>query len=92
MWKCLKSIYDNHILICPDLYISHNDIIEINGTCYNITGICDDYNVYMQDDNNTQQIYPVPAFVQMLQSSDFKYIRNSHAENIKKNKLQSLSS
>jgi len=80
MWKCLRSIYDNHILICCD------DIIEINGSVYNVTGICDDYNVNVKD-NNTQDIYPAPAFIQMLQSSDFKYIRNSHAENIQKNKL-----
>ena len=92
MWKCLRSIYDNHIFVSPDLYISQDDIIEIDGIVYDITGICDNYNVYIQDENNRQHIYPAQAFVQMLQSNDFKYIRNSHADNIQKNKLLSYAS
>ena len=85
MWQCLRSLYNNHILIYPDLYISRDEIISINDVIFEITGIDDDYNVYTIHKNNNQQIFPVPAFVQMLQSSDTKYICNNHANNISKN-------
>lgn len=87
MWQCVRSLYNNHILVHPDLYISCDDIIAINDLIYDITGISDDYDVYVQDSNKKQNIYPAGAFVQMLQSNDFKCIRNVHQENVEKNKM-----
>ena len=86
MWKCIQSLYNNHILIYPDLYISCDDIIAINNIVYEITGIADNYDVYIQDQNNNKHIYPAAAFVQMLESSNSRYIRNKHQECIERNK------
>lgn len=69
------------------MYVSTDDIMSINGIEYEITGISDDYHVFIQDHNKMQQILPVQAFMQMLKSNDFKYIRNLHDENLKKNRL-----
>lgn len=85
MWHGIRSLYNNHILIHPDIYISRDDIVSMNGLIFEITGIDDDYNVYIIDKNNYQRIYPAPAFVQMLQTNDTKYICNNHANNITKN-------
>ena len=86
MWKCVRSLYNNHIIIQPNIYISCDDIIAIHDLIYDITGIDDNYDVYIKDQYNNRSIYPAPAFVQMLQNSDFKFIRNIHQENIEKNK------
>ena len=85
MWQCIRSLYNNHILVHPDLYISCDDVIAINELIFEITGIDDNYDVYTIDKNNNQRIYPAPAFVQMLESNYIKYIRNNHANNIAKN-------
>ena len=71
------------------MYISCDDILEINDMIYEITGIGENYDVYVMNrsDKNQQQIYTAPDFIQMLQSSDFKYLRNIHEDNIAKNRL-----
>lgn len=90
MWRCARSIYENHIILCPDLYISRDDVICIDNITYDITGITDDYDVYLQDRNNRNlHKYPASAFVQMLKNNDFTYIRNLHQECIDRNKKQS---
>jgi len=53
MWQCVRSIYNNHIKIHPDLYISCDDIIAIHDLIYEITGISDEYDVYIKDKNNS---------------------------------------
>lgn len=87
MWKCLKSIYEYHILIYPDLYISRDDIISINDIIYNITGITEEYDVYLQDNNQKNYIYKAKDFVKLIQNNDIKYIRNLHRECIDRNKI-----
>jgi hypothetical protein len=89
MWQCVRSLYNNHIIIYPDIYISCDDIIAINNIIYNITGISDDYNVYITDQNNNTHIHPTSAFVQMLNTQNIAYIRNIHNEIIERNKTYS---
>jgi len=89
MWKSVRSIYNNHIIIYPDTYVSTDDIIMINNVIYEITGITDDSEIYVQDQNKKRYIYEPPAFLEMLNNSDFKYIKNIHQEWIEKNRLTS---
>jgi len=84
MWKHVRSLYDNHILIQSDIYVSRDDIISINNVTYEITGITDDSDIYLQDQNKNKYIYHASAFVQMLSHST--YIKNSHQECIERNK------
>ena len=86
MWKCLKSIYEYHILICPDLYISRDDILSINNEIYEITGITEEYDIYLQDKNKKLHIYTPKDFVKLLQDNEFKYIRNFHEECLDRNR------
>lgn len=88
-WKYIRSLYNNHILIYPHLYVSSDDIIEINNVIYDVTGISDDGDVYLKD-GKKNWIYPAPAFVQKLETSNFKYIKNLHNETIQKNKFYSI--
>lgn len=85
MWQLVRSLYNNHIIL-HKVYISSDDVIDINGIIYEIIGISDD-DVFITDKNNKMSIYPAPAFVQMLKDNGFKFIRNMHQENIEKNKL-----
>ncbi len=86
MWKHVRSIYENHILIYPDLYISCDDIISIDNVIYQITGITDNSDIYLQDDTNNKSIQSAHAFLQMLKNKNIKYIRNLHKECIDRNK------
>ena len=86
MWKAVRSIYENHILIYPDIYISRDDIISINDNVYEITGISDDYDVYLQDQNKNKYVYQPHAFFQMLYGCDVRYIRNLHQECLDRNR------
>lgn len=86
MWRCIRSLYNNHLLIETKLYVSQDDVIKINDMIYEITGISDEYDIYLQDNNKQHYVYPAKAFVQMLQDNDFIHIRNMHQQTVEKNK------
>jgi hypothetical protein len=86
LWKGVKSINEYHIFILPDIYISRDDIISINNIHYEITGITEDYDVYLQDNNKYNYIYKTKEFIQLLKNNNYTFIRNIHNECIEKNK------
>ncbi len=87
MWKHIRLIYENHIFVYPDVYISCDDIVNINNVIYEITGITDNSDIYLQYTNNKFVCQP-PALLQMLlQDNNFKYTNNTHQECLNRNKI-----
>ena len=78
--RCVQGLFEDYYIIYNDIYISRDDIIEINGITYEITGIDEDYNVY------TKCLILNPLeFIELL-GKDYIYVKNCHDEQIQKNK------
>lgn len=83
-YKCITGIFDDYYIIYNDMYISMDDIFTANNATYLVTGIDDEFNVYLAKNNTHSIVLDIQSFISLLQQG-YKYIRNRYQENIEKN-------
>lgn len=87
MWKFTRSLYNNHILIFPDTYLSRDDILSVKDITYEITGITE-YHIYTKTDEMSAKT-EIDVFMKMLENNEVTYIRNLHEICIRYNQTSS---